>query len=39
VLAGTQATLTKSPTLQAAATNAFRVEMPAQSVSVIVPHR
>jgi hypothetical protein len=39
VLAGAQPTLLAGTPLQAVATNAFRYEMPAQSLSVIVPQR
>jgi hypothetical protein len=37
VLSAAQASITSGPTLTAVATNAFSYDMPAQSVSVVVP--
>lgn len=39
VLSGTQANVRSAPSLGAAALNAFKYEMPAQSVSIIVPQQ
>jgi hypothetical protein len=39
VITGTQPALIGAPALRAVSTNAFRYDMPAQSVSVIVPQR